>query len=128
MMCANQESDRRRSGRSSPTEPPVIVDWLPWNHTFGGNHNFNMMLRNGGTLYIDEGKPVPALIGRTVANLRDVSPTSISTCRAATACWSSSSSTTRRCSAHFFSRLSCIFYAGAGLPQSLWERLEALAR
>jgi feruloyl-CoA synthase len=55
--------------------PPVIVDWLPWNHTFGGNHNLNMMLRNGGTLYIDEGKPVPALIGRTVANLREVSPT-----------------------------------------------------
>ena len=51
--------------RSSTDHPPVIVDWLPWNHTFGANHNFNMMLRNGGTLYIDEGKPVPALIGRT---------------------------------------------------------------
>ena len=71
MMCANQES----AAAAWPflhDSPPVIVDWLPWNHTFGGNHNFNMMLRNGGTLYIDEGKPAPALIGRTVANLRDV--------------------------------------------------------
>ena len=56
-------------------EPPVIVDWLPWNHTFGGNHNFNMMLRNGGSLHIDEGKPVPALLDRTVANLSEIAPT-----------------------------------------------------
>ena len=74
MMCANQES-AAAAWLFLTDHPPVIVDWLPWNHTFGGNHNFNMMLRNGGTLYIDEGKPVPALIGRTVANLREVSPT-----------------------------------------------------
>ncbi len=74
MMCANQES-AAAAWTFLTDHPPVIVDWLPWNHTFGGNHNFNMMLRNGGTLYIDEGKPVPALIGRTVANLREVSPT-----------------------------------------------------
>ena len=74
MMCANQES-AAAAWTFLDDHPPVIVDWLPWNHTFGGNHNFNMMLRHGGTLYIDEGKPVPALIGRTVANLREVSPT-----------------------------------------------------
>ena len=51
-------------------EPPVVVDWLPWSHTFGGNHNFNMVLRNGGTLYIDNGKPAPPLIGATLANTR----------------------------------------------------------
>ena len=62
MMCANQES-AAAAWTFLTDHPPVIVDWLPWNHTFGGNHNFNMMLRNGGTLYIDEGKPVPALIG-----------------------------------------------------------------
>ena len=74
MMCANQES-AAAAWTVLNDHPPVIVDWLPWNHTFGGNHNFNMMLRNGGTLYIDEGKPVPALIGRTIANLREISPT-----------------------------------------------------
>ena len=65
----------RRRGAFLNDHPPILVDWLPWNHTFGGNHNFNMVLRNGGTLYIDEGKPVPALIGRTVANLKEISPT-----------------------------------------------------
>jgi feruloyl-CoA synthase len=55
--------------------PPVVVDWLPWNHTFGGNHNFNLVLRNGGTLYVDGGKPVPGLVETTVANLREIAPT-----------------------------------------------------
>ncbi len=63
MMCANQES-AAAAWTVLNDHPPVIVDWLPWNHTFGANHNFNMMLRNGGTLYIDEGKPAPALIGK----------------------------------------------------------------
>ena len=56
-------------------EPPVLVDWLPWNHTFGGNHNVGITLYNGGTLYIDEGKPTPALIGETLRNLREIAPT-----------------------------------------------------
>ena len=53
----------------------MLVDWLPWNHTFGGNYNFNLVLQQAGTLYIDGGKPVPALIGQTVQNLREISPT-----------------------------------------------------
>ena len=56
-------------------EPPVLVDWLPWNHVFGGNHNFGITLYNGGTLYIDDGKPTPQLIGETVRNLREIAPT-----------------------------------------------------
>ena len=56
-------------------EPPVLVDWLPWNHTFGGSHNFGLTLFNGGTLYIDEGKPMPQLMGETLRNLREISPT-----------------------------------------------------
>ncbi len=56
-------------------EPPVLVDWLPWNHTFGGNHNFGLTLYNGGTLYIDDGKPLPQLIGETLRNLREIAPT-----------------------------------------------------
>ena len=53
----------------------MLVDWLPWNHTFGGNHNFGLVLYNGGTLYIDDGKPCPAAIEATVRNLREIAPT-----------------------------------------------------
>ena len=74
MLCTNQEA-RALIWPFVEVEPPVILDWLPWNHTFGANHNFNLVLRNGGTLYIDDGKPVPELIDRTVDNLRAVSPT-----------------------------------------------------
>src|SRR5262249_17883560 len=56
-------------------EPPLLVDWLPWSHTFGGNHNFNLVLRHAGTLYIDAGKPTPALVAETVRNLSAISPT-----------------------------------------------------
>ena len=69
MMCVNQA----QIAHGMPflqVRPPVIVDWLPWNHVFGGSHNFNMMLANGGALYIDGGKPVPHLIGKTFENLR----------------------------------------------------------
>ena len=53
----------------------MLVDWLPWNHTFGGNHNFGMVIYHGGTLYIDDGKPTPALMGETLRNLREIAPT-----------------------------------------------------
>src|SRR5262249_28064967 len=56
-------------------QPLVLVDWLPWNHTFGANHNFNLVLRHAGALYLDAGKPVPTLIEETVRNLAEVSPT-----------------------------------------------------
>ena len=60
---------------SFSAEPPVLIDWLPWSHTFGGNNNFNLVLANGGSYYIDEGKPLPGAIEATVQNLREVSPT-----------------------------------------------------
>ena len=74
MWCANQQ----QMAQSMPvlTEaPPVLVDWLPWNHTFGGNHNFGMVVYHGGTMYIDDGKPTPALIAETLRNLREIAPT-----------------------------------------------------
>lgn len=74
MMCSNQQAIAQ-VWRFLPRRPPVLVDWLPWSHTFGGNHNFNMVLFHGGTLHIDDGKPVPELIERTVANLRRHAPT-----------------------------------------------------
>ena len=73
MLCVNQQQ-LAQVWPFLERVPPVLCDWLPWNHTFGANHNFNLVLRNGGTLYIDEGKPAPGLIERTVANLREVSP------------------------------------------------------
>ena len=74
MLCANQ-SMIRCGLPFVADEPPVLVDWLPWNHTFGGNHNFGMVLDNGGSLYIDEGKPLPGAIEATVRNLREIAPT-----------------------------------------------------
>ncbi len=125
MLCANQESCAA-AWIFLTDHPPVIVDWLPWNHTFGGNHNLHMMLRNGGTLYIDEGKPVPALIGRTVANLREVSPTvyfNVPRGYAVLLDYLEKDEALRR---NFFARLDLLFYAAAALPQSLWDRLERL--
>jgi feruloyl-CoA synthase len=125
MMCANQES-AAGAWTFLSDHPPVIVDWLPWNHTFGGNHNFNMMLRNGGSLYIDEGKPVPALIGRTVANLREVSPTVYFNVPRGYAALADHLEQDEALREKFFARLDLLFYAAAALPQSLWDRLERL--
>ena len=74
MLCANQQMLTQVWPFIQET-PPVLVDWLPWNHTFGGNHNFNMVLNQGGTLYIDGGKPAPGLVEQTVKNLAEISPT-----------------------------------------------------
>jgi feruloyl-CoA synthase len=108
-------------------EPPVLVDWLPWNHTFGGNHNFNLVLRNAGTLYIDAGKPVPALVGETVRNLSEVSPTIYFNVPAGYAALLPHLERDAVVAKSFFARLRLIFYAGAALPQDLWTRLEAAA-
>jgi feruloyl-CoA synthase len=125
MMCANQES-AAAAWKFLEARPPVIVDWLPWNHTFGANHNFNMMLRNGGTLYIDEGKPVPALIGKTIANLREVSPTVYFNVPRGYAVLLDHLERDEVLQQKFFERLDLLFYAAAVLPQTLWDRLERL--
>ena len=125
MLCANQESIAA-VWPFLEDHPPVIVDWLPWNHTFGANHNFNMMLRNGGTLYIDEGKPVPALIGRTVANLREISPTVYFNVPRGYAALLDYLEQDEALQEKFFARLDMLFYAAAALPQTLWDRLERL--
>jgi feruloyl-CoA synthase len=108
-------------------EPPVLVDWLPWNHTFGGNHNFNLVLRHAGTLYIDAGKPVPALVGETVRNLSEISPTVYFNVPAGYAALLPHLERDPAVARSFFARLRLIFYAGAALPQDLWTRLEASA-
>jgi feruloyl-CoA synthase len=108
-------------------DPMVLVDWLPWNHTFGGNHNFNLAMRHAGTLHIDAGKPVPALVGETVRNLGEVSPTVYFNVPAGYAALLPHLERDEALARSFFRRLRLIFYAGAALPQDLWERLEAVS-
>jgi feruloyl-CoA synthase len=106
-------------------QPLALVDWLPWNHTFGGNHNFNMVLRHAGSLVIDGGRPLPALVGETVRNLTEHPPTIYFNVPAGYAALLPHLERDETFARAFFSDLRLIFYAGAALPQDLWERLEA---
>ena len=105
----------------------TILDWLPWSHTFGANHNFNCVLRNGGTLYIDGGKPAPGLFNLSLANLRDVIPTVYFNVPRGydmlIAAMREDDDLRRR----FFTGVKFRFYAGAALPPNLWDALEALS-
>ncbi len=126
MLCSNQQAISQLWPFLAET-PPVIVDWLPWNHTFGANHNFNMVLANGGTRYIDDGKPVPGLIEKTVANLREVSPTIYFNVPRGFDALIPFLEKDAALRANFFRDLKLIFYAAAALPQNLWEKLEDLS-
>jgi feruloyl-CoA synthase len=105
----------------------TIVDWLPWNHTFGGNFCFNVMLRNGGSLYIDGGKPAPGLIEVTAKNLAEISPTMYFNVPRGFDLLMPMLEGDAALRRSFFRELDMVFYAGAALPQNLWERLEKLA-
>ena len=107
--------------------PPVIVDWLPWNHVFGGSHNFNMVLSGGGSLYIDDGKPLPALFGRTLENLSMVSGTVSFNVPVGFAQLLTALQNDAPLRETYFRDLDMIFYAGASLPQETWAGLETLA-
>ena len=126
MLCSNQQAIVQ-NWPFLEARPPVVVDWLPWNHTFGGNHNFNMILRNGGTLYVDEGKPAPGLVEKTVANLRDVSPTMYFNVPRGFDMLIPYLERDDAMRKRFFADLDMIFYAAAALPQNLWRRLEELS-
>jgi feruloyl-CoA synthase len=106
-------------------DPLVLLDWLPWNHTFGANHNFNLVLRHAGTLFIDDGRPMPGLIEQTVRNLGEISPTVYFNVPAGYAALLPFLERDQALACSFFDKLRLIFYAGAALPQDLWERLEA---
>jgi feruloyl-CoA synthase len=127
MLCANQQMIAQ-AWRFLEREKPVLVDWLPWSHTFGGNHNLHMVLRNGGTLVVDEGRPAPGLVDRTLANMAEVQPTIwFNVPRGfdmALPLLEADDALARR----VFARLRVVFYAGAALPQASWERLQAVAR
>lgn len=109
------------------TEPPVIVDWLPWNHTFGGNFNFNQILWNGGTFYIDDGRPMPGEIEKTMRNILEVSPTLFFNVPRGFDMMLPMLREDPALRRAFFARLQLIFYSGAGLPDHLWEGIEDLS-
>src|SRR3954447_9104138 len=127
MLSANQQSLAQIWPFTKDT-PPVLVDWLPWNHTFGGNHNFNLILKRGGTLYIDAGRPAPPLIPITVRNLTEIAPTIYFNVPAGYGALLPFLERDAELRTRFFERLEMIFYAAAALPQDLWTRLEAVAR
>ncbi len=126
MMCSNQQAIVQ-IWPFIARRPPIMVDWLPWNHTFGSNHNFNLILRNGGTLYIDAGRPAPALIETTINNLREIAPTLYFNVPRGFQMMLPYLEQEPELRDHFFSNLDTIFYAAAALPQDLWERIEKLS-
>lgn len=127
MLCASQQA-KAQVWPFLAERPPVIVDWLPWSHTFGGNHNFNLVLRHGGTLYVDGGRPIPPLFDQTLANLREVSPTIYFNVPRGYDLLVQALEADDDLCRRFMSRLQLIFYAAAALPQHLWEALDRLAR
>ena len=108
-------------------EPPVIVDWLPWNHTAGGNHNFGITIHNGGTLYIDDGAPTPGGIAKSVRNLEEIAPTLYFNVPKGFEMLCEHLEKNDRLRDNFFSRVNLLQYAGAGLSQHVWDSLERLA-
>ncbi len=126
MLCANQQSLAQIWPFTEAT-PPVLVDWLPWNHTFGANHNFNHVLKRGGTIYIDGGRPTPPLMPITVRNLTEIAPTIYFNVPAGYGALLPYLERDAELRARFFERLELIFYAAAALPQDLWTRLEDVA-
>ncbi|MCW5629532.1 MAG: feruloyl-CoA synthase [Rhodoferax sp.] len=124
MWCANQQ----QMSQSMPVlaeQPLVLVDWLPWNHTFGGNHNFGMVVFHGGTLYIDDGKPTPALMHETLRNLREISPTVYFNVPTGFEAIANAMQTDDLLRKTLLSRVKMFFYAGAALAQPIWDSLYA---
>lgn len=126
MLCANQQQILQ-CFPALGEEPPVLVDWLPWNHTFGGNHNIGLTVYNGGTLYIDDGKPVPALIGETLRNLREIAPTVYFNVPKGFEEIANALERDAQLRDTFFSRVKMLFFAGAGLSQPVWDKLDRVA-
>lgn len=126
MLCSNQLM-LEQVMPCLAEQPPVLCDWLPWNHTFGGSHNFGIALHNGGTLYIDAGKPTPELFGETVRNLREIAPTTYLNVPRGYELLVEHLRADATFRTHFFSRLNLLFFAAAGLSQKVWDDMQDLA-
>jgi feruloyl-CoA synthase len=127
MLCSNQQA-RAQIWPFLESTPPVILDWLPWNHTFGANHNFNMVLRFGGTLYIDGGRPLPGQFETSLANLREVAPTLYFNVPRGYDMLVTALQADAVLRERFFCRLQVLFYSAAALPQHLWDALIELSQ
>ncbi|MGF6963779.1 feruloyl-CoA synthase [Paraburkholderia sp. WC7.3g] len=125
MLCANQQM-LLETFPEFGIDPPVLVDWLPWNHTFGGSHNVGIVLYNGGTLYIDDGKPVAGKFDETLRNLREIAPTIYFNVPKGWEELTVALETDVALRERFFSRVKMYFFAGAGLSKAAWERLECV--
>src|SRR3984957_2106888 len=126
MICANQVMIRETMAFLKD-EPPVIVDWLPWNHTFGGNHNIGLTLYNGGSMYLDQGKPMPGGIEETVRNLREISPTVYFNVPKGYESLLPYLRDDAALRARFFGRLHAMFFSGAALSPFIWNSLDELS-
>ncbi len=126
MWCSNQAMILSQLAFFAD-EPPVIVDWSPWHHTAGGNHNFGFVLYNGGTFYIDEGKPAPGLIETTVRNLRDVATNWYFTVPKGYEALLPYFRADAALRDTFFARLKVLWFAGAALSQSVFDEMQELA-
>jgi len=127
MLCANQQQITQ-VWPFLTRMPLRLVEWLPWSHTFGANHNFNMVLAHGGELYIDEGRPAPGLIEKSLVNLREVQPNFHFNVPRGFDMLLPFLEEDPEAARDVFANLQAVFYAGAALPPSTWERLERVAR
>ena len=126
MLCANQQQIAQTL-RFLDHEKPVLLDWLPWSHTFGGNFTTNLVLRNGGSMYLDDGRPLPGAIDRTLAHLREVQPTVYFNVPRGFEMMLPALEADEDLARRFLGGLRMMFYAGAGMPPSTWQRLQAVA-
>lgn len=126
MLCSNQQM-LLQTFPCFAEEPPVLLDWLPWNHTFGGSHNVGIALYNGGSLYLDDGRPTPRDFGATLDNLRDIAPTVYFNIPKGFEMLAEALEQDAGLRENFFSRVKLFFCAGAGLSQAAWDRLDAVA-
>ena len=127
MMCANLAMGQMARTRKADDPPPVMLDWLPWNHTMGGNATFQGNLADGGTTWIDDGKPLPGLFDETLRNLRDISPTYFANVPAGYAMLATALEKDDALAKSFFKNLNTLAYGGATLPDDLYTRMETLA-
>jgi feruloyl-CoA synthase len=127
MLTSSQQAKAQTWAFLAEARDLVILDWLPWSHTFGANHNFNLVLRNGGTLYVDGGKPAPGLFATSLANLRSVMPTVYFNVPRGFDMLIAALRGDDELRRRFFGEVKFAFYAGAALPQNLWDALEELS-
>lgn len=127
MMCANLAMGKMARVRKPDDPVAVMLDWLPWNHTMGGNATFQGNLSEGGTTWIDDGKPLPGLFDETLRNLREISPTYFANVPAGYAMLATALEKDESLARNFFKNLNSLAYGGATLPSDLYERMEVLA-